>query len=572
VGTSESARRKWLGHLLSTDAADRSRAEAAVRDLYQSAGRPAPRYFCWFDSLGGATIAVMLLRAAREAHWASTVASLDRSASSREQLDRVRAALCAACGESTVDAVAAAMGPKSEQGPDGILAQILNARFTLHGGDVSALYSTATTPDVLAEAERAFWPVLGHGHRAGPFAESSFYQHYRFSQMAADEDASAAAPPPLLAAVWTLAASAGPWWPFANGAILCDRPSEIHTNDAGLLHRGDGPATVYRDGTCAYGWEGKPLPDAWVLHPEQIAPGAFRGLPPPFQRFKAFVEARVGTPRRATAKKVSVMLTADLPVDHVARLLALREHAGGRLPMFDRYAAGHHREAWSELETLGPDVRQDPHAADALAVAYETMRRVAQNVARVAERLHALDYRFTTPGSGRPSPAASTSSRHAPRVPPGAKVRRQIRRLEKRVGAIPLSIRAFYEVVGAVDFNGVHPSLAPIDGPIPPDPLLVYGPDDVLADLESWDDEEPPPEIVIAPDDLHKADTSGGASYAMSVPDARVDGVLLNERHHLLFVDYLRLCFAWGGFPGYEGQDRDVPPEIERLRTGLLSF
>jgi hypothetical protein len=191
------------------------------------------------------------------------------------------------------------------------------------------------------------------------------------------------------------------------------------------------------------------------------------------------------------------------------------------------------------------------------------MRRVAQNVAIVAERLHALDYRFTT---------APASRRHAPHVPPGAKVMKQIRRLEKRAGTIPLSIRAFYEVVGAVDFNGVHPGLAPIDGSTAPDPLLVYGPDEVLEDLESQDDEEPPSEIVIAPDDLHKADTSGGDSYAMSVPDARVDSVLLNERHNLLFVDYLRLCFAWGAFPGYEGQDRGIPPEIEGLRAGLRSF
>jgi len=46
---------------------------------------------------------------------------------------------------------------------------------------------------------------------------------------------------------------------------------------------------------------------------------------------------------------------------------------------------------------------------------------------------------------------------------------------------------------------------------------------------------------------------------------------VLNERHDLLFVDYLRLCFRFGGFPGYEGQT-DVPPEIDRLRDGLLEF
>ena len=49
---------------------------------------------------------------------------------------------------------------------------------------------------------------------------------------------------------------------------------------------------------------------------------------------------------------------------------------------------------------------------------------------------------------------------------------------------------------------------------------------------------------------LHKADTSGGDPYQVAVPDLRADGELLNERHRLFFVDYLRLCFSFGGFPG----------------------
>jgi hypothetical protein len=78
--------------------------------------------------------------------------------------------------------------------------------------------------------------------------------------------------------------------------------------------------------------------------------------------------------------------------------------------------------------------------------------------------------------------------------------------------------------------------------------------------------------VTIAPDDLHKANTSGGEPYEIAVPDLRADGELLNERHHLLFVDYLRLCFRFGGFPGYDGIDRGIPPEIESLRKDLLAF
>jgi hypothetical protein len=175
-------------------------------------------------------------------------------------------------------------------------------------------------------------------------------------------------------------------------------------------------------------------------------------------------------------------------------------------------------------------------------------------------------------GQQRRRPAQPPQAASRPYVPPDPRAGKLIRRMEKRTGALPLSIRAFYEIVGAVDFNGVHPSLTPPEASTCPDPLIVYGPDDVLAELDGWQDEDRPSQIAVAPDDLHKAGASGGDGYAIAVPDARADGELLNERHNLFFVDYLRLCFDWGGFPGYEGLDRDIPPEIEGLRSGLIAF
>lgn len=47
---------------------------------------------------------------------------------------------------------------------------------------------------------------------------------------------------------------------------------------------------------------------------------------------------------------------------------------------------------------------------------------------------------------------------------------------------------------------------------------------------------------------------------------------MLNERHDLSFVDYLRLCFRHGGFPGFEGHGREAPAEIAMLSEGLLPF
>jgi hypothetical protein len=77
--------------------------------------------------------------------------------------------------------------------------------------------------------------------------------------------------------------------------------------------------------------------------------------------------------------------------------------------------------------------------------------------------------------------------------------------------------------------------------------------------------------LAIAPDDLHKANTSGGEPYEIAVPDLCADGKLLNERHDLYFIEYLRLVFRFGGFPGYDGVD-PLPTELALLGQSVIDF
>jgi hypothetical protein len=77
--------------------------------------------------------------------------------------------------------------------------------------------------------------------------------------------------------------------------------------------------------------------------------------------------------------------------------------------------------------------------------------------------------------------------------------------------------------------------------------------------------------IIIAPDALHKANISGGGPYQIEVPNLAADGVLQCEDHGLYFVEYLRLVFRFGGFPGYEGTEYP-PPELAELSADLRSF
>jgi hypothetical protein len=223
----------------------------------------------------------------------------------------------------------------------------------------------------------------------------------------------------------------------------------------------------------------------------------------------------------------------------------------------ERYCEGEYKEVWDELIALGPAVLEPPHAKSARLVAQETMRRVAANVDTVIHRLNSMGYRFRM--------------KKGAHIPPGAQTAQFLKELDDLAGPAPLSLATFYEIVGSVDLTGHHEQLTASSGSyFLPDPLVVFPLDQMLLEYDAAIDANFD-RICIAPDVYHKADFSGGAPYEMVLPDARADGALLNERHSLFFVDYLRLAFRCGGFPGYDGMER-LPDAIALLRRDLLAF
>ena len=562
-------RAAWLEQLLSTEPADRLRAEEAVSRLFIAAGFPKPRHFLWFDSPFDASWPVALLVAPHHSLWRDKLASSARSKDDKARIERAEAALVERLRVAHVKEALAAMGaPRggSLQWPPDVGRMFSTAFLEARHGivaNVMELFKVHGDDDDLARAETHFWGGNKGALRSAlhcPTTDSlighSFFEEYSFSSMADDEErVGNRQPPALLSAASDVARSSGMWWAFEHGAILTERPVEIYVNDRKLLERGDGPAVVFRDGQRAYAWNGKAVPERWITEPGSIAARDLKGFDP---TFKKFVESKLAS-SGAKAKKRSKpdpILKALLPSDPATRLEQLRSHAGGRLPLFDRYRAGEYQKIWAELVALGQRVREEPNAADALAVAYETMQRVSANVTTLVDRLTTMRYVFNSDGA-------------RPHTPPSAVVRKALADFEKEAGAIPLSLRAFYEVVGEVNLNGAHPFVAPANSAVAPDPLLVYGFDDRLAEYD--DEDEGPSAIVIAPDDLHKADVSGGDAYEIGIPNPNADAKLLNERHDLLFVDYLRLCFKFGGFPGYEGRAA-VPKELATLSAGLVEF
>lgn len=70
--------------------------------------------------------------------------------------------------------------------------------------------------------------------------------------------------------------NAGWWWPFAKVAVVCERPSALHRDEAGRLDRGDGPALCYPDGFALYAWRGMPVPAEFLAELAALTPERIR--------------------------------------------------------------------------------------------------------------------------------------------------------------------------------------------------------------------------------------------------------------------------------------------------------
>ena len=69
----------------------------------------------------------------------------------------------------------------------------------------------------------------------------------------------------------------GLWaWPFKNGVVVCDRPTELHMEESPIgsgqhrLHRTDGPALLFGDGFAIHAWHGVRVPAKVIERPAEI--------------------------------------------------------------------------------------------------------------------------------------------------------------------------------------------------------------------------------------------------------------------------------------------------------------
>jgi hypothetical protein len=296
--------------------------------------------------------------------------------------------------------------------------------------------------------------------------------------------------------------------------------------------------------------------------------------------------------------------------------------------LLEQYKSGDHVAVWEELVALGDEISHKRVYADAVGVATETMRRVRHNVELLIRRLDEMGYCFVTmevrdhceaqaqkkflqantrralklhPGDAitplssedlrsgvrataiksarKASQGKSPLKNHDVLEPPTRRTALQLGRLENMAGGpLPLSLRAWYEQVGAVSLLGYPETLQPelhMD-PGTGDPLMIASPDVLLRLMKEEGDEEDSPlwqggkmRLPLAPDRVFKASGGGADPYGMLIPNPCADGIF-DDGNDKTFVNYLRNALAWGGFPGWKSRKKQTREIVAKLTEGLL--
>jgi hypothetical protein len=295
----------------------------------------------------------------------------------------------------------------------------------------------------------------------------------------------------------------------------------------------------------------------------------------------------------------------------VARLESLGyqfdSHAGSIGDMLEGMQRG-----MEQTDRYAEFVRQNPSKPDCnfpeFQAVLEPLRRQRETLEaqRLAarEKLNALEKQIRERGCE----SAKTSAIKAP----SPTVADEIAEIEEWAGGpLPLSLRAWCEIVGSVSLVGTHPALSfeaerqtPMmfinpdfhrdaagevaklraagvkattvleTPPRPPfaDPLEIACSLDQQEPYDMDEDEGFGRRLILGRDDELKAGISGLRDlYGIEVPSSGADA-LFEDWHKTSFVNYLRIAFQWGGFPGWERYSQRPEKEIAHLREGLLPF
>jgi hypothetical protein len=253
-----------------TGPGDRERAEASIRAAYAAAGLAAPERIAWVPSPLHGTVAAALVAGHGEALRRSA-----KAATLREVIDAVTL-LAADPGAPVRDAIRTQPWEKSRAAATSELDPGEWAQAWAQTG--GRLWSQVD--ELVLRIRGAIGDLAGNDHKTaallrGATLDAILGQHDApwLSLLEALGHLDSAEPPgAALSAMAEVAHHTSWWWPYERLVIVSERPVELHRDEAGRLHRGDGPALAYADGFALHAWRGMPLPAGFIESLTDLAP------------------------------------------------------------------------------------------------------------------------------------------------------------------------------------------------------------------------------------------------------------------------------------------------------------
>lgn len=254
---------------------------------------------------------------------------------------------------------------------------------------------------------------------------------------------------------------------------------------------------------------------------------------------------------------------------------------------YQRYQQGLCQEVYDELLALQEQVFDELIYQDAAAVGRVMISRVRSNIAMLVIRLKIMGYQFVDGfwdkenyGSLSQEEEARLDQRYPIFAESPAESSQLLNALEQRIGMLPIALKCWYQQIGSVNLIGTFPvtnereELSDIL-----DPLLIYSLNEITEYFSSDVSSEGIDEMPLAPDGALKYGYSGSGPYSINLSckafDAPID---LYQSSQITFINYLRICFRWGGFFGLEAASKKpahkrlTPQELHFLTEGLLAF
>ncbi len=246
------------------------------------------------------------------------------------------------------------------------------------------------------------------------------------------------------------------------------------------------------------------------------------------------------------------------------------------MTFYERYINGETEDVYKDILALEQEVFSPERFVDIDRVLTETFQRVKYNLEVIYIELKNINYNFKIdPKNNFEKPI------HAALADTDLLLVKLDTAVEK-FGYVPLSLKYFYKIVGAVNFCWDYKTKEELMWNMA-DPIQIASLDGVVEEVidKNWkehiqqyvdDDEFGCAFLDLAADDLHKDNISGGQSYAIEITKSpSIDSTFMNEPHNTTFINYIRICFQSCGFPGITRLDtgNNYQPFFDRVKPLL---